>query len=335
MKYAFYTGSYASKEQKGIARFVLDTERGSLEEEKGWSGFVNPSYVIRNQAGDVLYAVEELTPAGRVHALRFQDDKLVSIGTLPSEGADPCHLCLWPDERTLMVSNYTDGSFALYRASQDGSLALVQKGKHTGNGPNPARQECAHLHFAALDGSRVYVADLGTDCVHVYEMDEGSGLLTEMDICLRLPAGAGPRHLVIAPNGCIYVVCELSCQVAVFRREQETYECIQRISTLPQEACPSIAAAIRLEDDRLLVSNRGHDSLTLFSVEADGTLRWLDNCAVGGCVPRDFYVFGNWIVIANQESSTLTTLKLEENGQRLVPAEAWAETARPTCICPC
>jgi 6-phosphogluconolactonase (cycloisomerase 2 family) len=66
--------------------------------------------------------------------------------------------------------------------------------------PNSDRQDTAHLH-QIVEGSNgtLYMPDLGSDRIWIVKREGASGLKTHG--YLTAPPGAGPRHLVISPDG--------------------------------------------------------------------------------------------------------------------------------------
>ncbi len=291
----------------------------------------SPSFLALNPQRTVLYAVEEQNPAGALHALRLEGGGLTPVQTLSTQGADPCHISLDPSGRCLLVSNYTSGSLAVFRAGE-GGLELSQLERHRGRGPHPTRQEGPHVHFSQVRGGEAFVADLGLDRVFRCRIDPETGRLEDTGAGLALPAGSGPRHLAFGPSA-VYVVCELSNQVAVFRREGEGFVLKQLVSTLPPDFTgQSKAAAVKLARDLLFVSNRGHDSAAVFRVLADGLLRPLPIVSTGGRSPRDLAVFGDFLAAANQDSDSVTLLRIDWTSGRLEPTGIFARTPSPCCL---
>ena len=82
--------------------------------------------------------------------------------------------------RCLFTAQYGSGSVAVFPLDADGRIrprsALI---KHAGSGPNKSRQEAPHPHWVGTDpGNRfLFVPDLGTDQVVIYEMDLANGTL--------------------------------------------------------------------------------------------------------------------------------------------------------------
>jgi 6-phosphogluconolactonase len=82
------------------------------------------------------------------------------------------------------------------------------------------------------------------------------------------------------------------------------------------------------------VSNRGHDSIAVFSVGADGELTQIQVAPTGVHIPRGFGIdpTGHWLIAAGQESNNLTSLSIDSAtgllGSPGSPVALWA----PVCI---
>lgn len=331
MRYGFYTGSYGEAGEEGILRFCLDTREGTLEKEYGYGGIVHPSYLCIHREKAMLYAVQEQVPEGRIHALRIGKKGLEKAGSLSSRGADPCHLMLASSGKLLYVANYTSGSLGAVALDEEGiPVGMTDFKQHEGRGRDAKRQERAHVHFLKENGGRLFVCDLGLDRVFLYR---GQPLLQEG--VLTLPPGRGPRPLELAPghSDMVYVLCELSSQVAAFRKTGTGYELVQSLSALPEEfSGESTAAAIKCSGDLLFASNRGHDSIAVFRILEDGTLKRTGIFGTGGRTPRDFALFGDYLVAANQDSDLLTVLKLCRESGALELTDIRASAVRPCCV---
>lgn len=338
MRYEFWAGSYGTGEEETIAKFSLDAETGQLQKLYGYRGAENPSWIGMNAAKTIMYSVEELTPEGRIRAFAMGEQGLKPLASLSTKGADPCHICLDEKERHLFVANYTSGSLAVYRLDECGvPVRMTEFIQDTGSGSNPLRQEGPHVHFAKVMGEHVFAVDLGTDSVSVYLLDTAAGILTDTGKALRLPAGAGPRHLAFHPgiSGTVYVACELGNSVALFREKEGEYVLEKIVSTLPESySGENTVAAIRIWEDKLFVSNRGHDSIASFQIQEDGSLSPGQIVPTGGKIPRDFAVMGEYVVIANQGSDEITVLRMNPETELLEQTGISVPMSRPTCICP-
>jgi 6-phosphogluconolactonase len=219
--------------------------------------------------------------------------------------------------------------------------SLVQ---HEGKGPNPRRQEAPHAHVALFDptGRRVYVADLGIDRVKVYRVGPGGALVPNEPAPEAVtPAGGGPRHLAFRPDGRFaYVNNELDATVTAFAHDPETgaLTALETLPTLPAgwDGGKSTAHILTTVDGRFLyVSNRGHDSLAVYGIDAaSGRLTPRGHVPTGGKTPRDFGIdpTGTWLLAANQGSNTVQVFRIDGATGGLTPVGVPVDVPRPVCV---
>lgn len=252
-----------------------------------------------------------------------------------------------------------------------GNSQQSRKAKNPQENPfkvNPLRQEGPHVHFSEEAGELLWSTDLGLDQVFGYQIDYEQKKLTDTGIRLQLPDGYGPRHLAFwhEDMAVIYVLCELSNRIVVFAekvREEDSeetekaaekkvsetgtekmdwerfentpeYTILQDISTLPEGYHgESTASAIRLYGGFLFAANRGDDSIAMYEIQKDGTLTLCCIKKTGGRTPRDFQIFSDYLVVANQESDSLTVLHINRKEKRLERTAIHADVIKPTCVC--
>jgi 6-phosphogluconolactonase len=83
----------------------------------------------------------------------------------------------------------------------------------------------------------------------------------------------------------------------------------------------------------LLVSNCGHHSVVLFTIDADsGKLSYVEDQSTYGTVPRHFGFDsdGKHVVVANEGSGSILILRAPENA-RVKPGGNVVKTPTPTC----
>jgi 6-phosphogluconolactonase len=186
-------------------------------------------------------------------------------------------------------------------------------------------------------GRFAVAADLGLDCLFVYPLDR-PGLVPLEDATVRLPKGEGPRHLVFHPRlPMAYLSTEYGNRVYAFRYDSDRgrLDAVQALSTLPPDVqVKSYCADIRLSADGsiLLVSNRGHDSIACFRVDADGSLAALGRQSTFGSWPRGFALLGNdrFLVVADQKDDLLVSIRFDPEhpqahpiSRLAIPAPTW------------
>lgn len=212
------------------------------------------------------------------------------------------------------------------------------------------RQDGPHAHstIELPDGSLI-TADLGTDeLVYLERMDfdtDGDMLTIWHERApWKLPAGSGPRHMELSPNGrYLYVLTELSCEIFVFDLKRD-HQIVGRYSVryrprnqeylgdaIEDAWGQNLSADIHLSADgkHLYVSNRGLDSIVIFNVKSrGGSLELQGAYSCGGKGPRSFAISEDYIVIANQGTANVVVRKLNPNGSIGLPVrEFWVPRA--------
>jgi 6-phosphogluconolactonase len=345
-----YIGTYTSPASKGIYAARLDPKTGALSTPALVAEGRNPSFVAATPDGRFLYAVNEVDQfdgkiggAISAYAIDKATGALKPLGAQSTVGGGPCHVSV--AGKMAFVANYGGGSIAAYPIQDDGSLkpasAFVQ---HKGSSVNPDRQKGPHAHGVTPDASGrfLYVPDLGLDQVLIYRIDAAAGGLAPTAPATVTP-GAGPRHIAIAKDGRFaYVITEMTLTVQVFARDTTSgaLTALQTISTLPDGVSPaaglSTAELILHPNGRFLYgSNRGHDSLVVYAVDATkGTLTLVQHVPTGGKTPRAFNIdpSGAFLVAGNQNSDLITVFRIDAASGRLTSTGHTASVGKPVSL---
>jgi 6-phosphogluconolactonase len=348
-----YVGTYTEGgRHDGIHLIGMDRRSGKLRRVGSVDAGANPSFLAIHPNGLVLYAVNELekyngkaTGAVSAFAIASNTGALTRLDEQPSEGGAPCYVSADRSGRVVLVANYAGGSVALLPIQTDGSLAAAtQVVQHTGRGPNAERQEAPHAHCIVADPSNRFVlaADLGADRVFVYRLDlEGRSLrhVEGGDAVMR--PGAGPRHIAFHPTlPLVYVSCELDSTVATLRFDagRGVLSPLDTRSTLPAGwTGTNYPADIHVAPSgrTLYVSNRGHNSIAVFSVaESTGALALDQVVSTDGDWPRNFSLdpTGRWLLVANQKSGSVVVFGRDQKSGRLTPTRQRIEIPSPVCL---
>jgi 6-phosphogluconolactonase len=324
-QYVFYVGTSGAK-APGILRCVLDGKTGKISAPTVAAEAKSASYVALSPDAKFLYATAEAAE-GAVAAYAVEGDKLRLLNTEASKGKGPTHLVVDAAGRNLVVVNYGSGSTTALPIKADGSFAPATSSiQHVGTGPNAGRQAGPHAHgvyFHPKNG-RVYVADLGTDDIFIYRFDAEKGLLTpSKPKSGRVTAGEGPRHLAFHPSGRFaYVNTEMGLNVVAFSvAGNGGLNEIQSLPTLPEGAdkkgVSTAEIFVRPDGKTLYVSNRGHDSIAVYTIAQDGKLTLLQHMLGTPATPRGFGLSadGRWLVCAGQKSGTLNAYRIGRDGK--------------------
>jgi 6-phosphogluconolactonase len=331
--HVLYVGSYADADQPGIYACTFDDATGELTVRGSFAGVSNPSFLVIHPNGRWLYAVSETNQQkdgvpGAVWAFRCTQEpwSIEAINHQTGGGDWPCHLAIDSTGRWLLVSNYGSGTVSVLPILEDGALGkMTDLIQHSSRGPRPDGQEGPHTHSATFtpDHRFAIVADLGMDALVVYALDPSVGQLHEHTRAATRP-GAGPRHLAFHPSGQhVYVANELDNSIAVYDYDAASGGLHEQqiVDTLPSNAPQNTVADIHVSPsgDRVYVSNRGHDSIAIFAVEADGRLALVAIRPCGGHWPRNFAIApgGRFLLVANQHSDEVAVLPVQGGSEAL------------------
>ncbi|WP_302187991.1 lactonase family protein [uncultured Lactobacillus sp.] len=302
-------GGYTKHESEGIYQFdfIGAGHEAHLEQGRNVVKVGGPTYF--QKAGDLIFTIKNENGQGGIAA--YRRGKLVS--QLVHDGSSPAYVGINQDKRLLYTANYHTGMLSVISYDEQGQLTLLDQVKHEDRalGPKP-EQDTAHPHyFDETPGGHLVSCDLGQDRVDFYAFKDGK--LSHL-ASYQNEDGFGTRHLVFDPSGqYFYVAGELSSQVNVVKFDETSwmFQNVATYSTIPADWDKhNGAAAIRMSKDGrfIYVSNRGNDSIAVFEVKADHTLKLIQRVSTFGEFPRDF----NWdeeeayVVAANQNTNNAT-----------------------------
>lgn len=176
-------------------------------------------------------------------------------------------------------------------------------------------------HAALVDpaGARVYVPHRNGNVTRWFDLPPDGALSPAGELAGE--PGVGPRHIAFTPDGAFaYVVHEYADSVGAHRVSTAgALERFQTISTLPGGASDdaNTCADIHVTPDGRFVyaSNRGHDSLAMYAIAADGSLSFLGTVPTEAR-PRELDVApdGRFVVAAGQDSGFLQSYRVEPDG---------------------
>jgi 6-phosphogluconolactonase len=351
-KYLMYIGTYTQEgsASKGIYAYRFDSDTAKLTSIGLAAETTNPSFLAVHPNHRFLYAVNEVRTykgekSGAVSAFAIDraTGKLTLLNEVASKGADPCYITVDKTGKYVLVANYTGGSVAVFPVLDDGRLgeasAFVQ---HTGHGTDPQRQEGPHAHSIDLspDNRFAMVDDLGLDETLAYKFDSTKGSLAPDPVFAKADPGAGPRHFAFHPNGQFaYVINEMQSSVTAFGYDSKAgvLHPLQTISTLPKGfAGENTDAEIQAHPSGkfLYASNRGHDSIAVFAIDATkGTLTLVEYVPTGK-TPRSFELdpAGRMLMVVNEKSNNVVVFGIDQQTGRLTPTGRALDVAEPVCV---
>lgn len=325
----FYIGSTASGEKGGIYLSSLDESTGQISPPKLIVALQGAGFQALSPDGKSLLSTSSSTekPSGQMTIFSIGDGfKLSQTGQTSALGNGTCHVSFDQTGKVAMFANYGSGNIGSALVAADGSLGeLSSNFQHEGSSVNPQRQKEPHAHsiFPDPENQYAYACDLGTDKVEIYKIDTTTGKLTEAGDA-KTPAGAGPRHLKFSKDGKhVYVLNELNTSVSVFKRLTDgQLERVQDLSVLPDDSQLEgmSCSEIRVHPNGKFVytanrdtRNQGNDTLTVFEVKGDGSLKRLTSVPAAVSIPRNINLSpsGKWLITGGQNSNDLAIFSVD------------------------
>jgi 6-phosphogluconolactonase len=343
--------------------FAFDETTGRLTLQSKVQGIENPSYVCLGEEKSCLYAVSEVFGWNEGVVTAYSIDRhtgaLTYINKQPTLGSITAFCTVDQSGKFLLVANYAHEPWTADSLPQENPgqavvvFPIAENGAlkpplcsvaHHGRGPGPIRQERPHPHCAmpSPDGRFVLVPDLGIDKVMCYRFEDGK-LTPAAASALTLPPGSGPRHLVFRANGrAAYVINELGSTVAQLRYNARSgkLDTAAVVSTLPagftgKNDCADVHLS---PDERFLYgSNRGHDSIVIYKVDAESDgLALVGHTPTEGHWPRNFTITpsGRFLLVANQASDSIVIYRRDAETGLLHTIEK-VRVGTPMCIKMC
>jgi 6-phosphogluconolactonase len=349
-KFWVFVGTYTNGKSKGIYRMVLDTASGKLSEPVLAAEVADPSFLAVHPTGKYLYTVNEGPGPGKgggvtSFALDSKTGELTKLNQESTVGAGPCHLVVDATGKNVLVANYGGGSVVALPIGPDGKLGPASDFvQHKGKVFDPRRQGTPHAHSINLDKENRFavVADLGLDRVFVYKFDPIQGKLTPNDPpATKLKDRSGPRHFAFHPDGKhAYVINEIDCTVTAFDYDADhgTLTAIQTIPTMPiavQRGHSTAEVVVHPSGKFLYGSNRGHDSLAVYTIEpGTGRLKLVEYEPTRGKTPRNFAVdpTGTYVLAENMGSGTIVVFRVDPETGALDPTGQTVDVPAACCV---
>ena len=337
---------------EGIYIYEFDASSGNLDRVGEMFGIDNPSYLTIDHSKRYLYANSEVYQwhEGTVTAFSIHQETgvLAYLNKQSTLGNTSAYVSVDQTDRYVLVANYGDRhGLAMFPIKGDGSLSSASDSHEFDEipvGTVPERQNRSHVHCVIVDPGNTYaiVNDLGLDKIFVFKIDFDSGKLIPHDpTFVEVLAGGGPRHSVFHPNGrYLYACLELSSSVAVleFDGESGKLEVIQTVLALPDDFDGfNISSDIHVTPSGkyLYMGNRGHNSLAMFSINADtGLLTLIGHQSSKGQSPRNFAIdpTGDYVLVANQDSDNIVVFRIDHETGKLLDTGIMVECGTPVCL---
>jgi 6-phosphogluconolactonase len=345
-----FVASFAPGDKGAIVAYHWNQETGQLAAQETTKGVEHPFFLALSPDQTKLYSIHAKAFGSQdpeqvaAYAIQNRTGGLKLLNRQSTHGTASCSLDVDATGKTLLVANYSTGDIASLPIAADGSLQPAATFlKHQGSSVNTARQKEPHAHCILMspDNRFALVADLGIDQVLVYKLDPATSQLTPNDPpFVKSPAGAGPRHLVFHPQlSRVYVINELLNTVSVYDYAADRGALTERqtISTLPPaNKTETYTADLKITPNGkfLYGTNRGHDSLAAYKIDAEGNLTLVEIIPSRGKGPQNLLISpdGRYLLCANMPGNSLAVFAIDAESGKLTAVGEPLEQLMPSCI---
>lgn len=348
-----YVASHNDAGSDPLHVFCWDGSAGRLEFIGTHAdGLSKPLHLEADSEHQFLYATDFLNacdhgPGGAVCAFAIDraTGALSFLNRQPAGDDAPCYLSVSGNRMFLLLANYLTGTIKVYPIAANGHLdPFVTTCQQEGSGINQERQEGPHPHSIVLgpSGRFAFSPDLGADRIYLYQFNPNDGRLTPNEPpYIPVSPGSGPRHLKFHPNEQhAYLVNELTNTILTYGYDDGTGRLtqLQTSPTLPDDfRKDNLSAEVQVHPNGrfLYSSNRGHDSIAIFSIDREnGQLSPIDRISTQGSFPRAFSLdpSGNYLLVANEYTDSIVVFHVDQDSGKLTYSGQTLNVPKPVCF---
>lgn len=351
-KETLYVGTFSVRGSQGIYVFDFNRAKQNLVLKQTVPSLESPTFLDIHPSQKYLYSVNRGKAdvndhGGSISAYGIDPatGRLSGINHKSSYGDGPCYVEVDKSGKYVFVSNYHEGNLTVLSLFNDGSLGSVSEAKkYSGSSIHPERQQSPHIHASVISQNNrfLYVTDLGSDKIYIYELNEEKGTLTPASMPeFNATPGTGPRHLAFHPSGNFaYLAEELTSTVGVFAVDQATgaLTLLQDsvVSLPPDFEGKNISADIHTDPKGkfLYMSNRGADIISIFTIGEDGRIELKGHESTRGQTPRNFLIEpkGEFMFVAHQDSDTIQIFRINQKNGNLTAVGKPVAVPSPVCL---
>lgn len=247
----------------------------------------------------------------------------------PERSILPFFITAWangPSPDTLLGSSFYDGVDVLLNIASVPVVAQSITHDYRQRSADK-RQNSPHPHHICLLPGDLFACsvDMGVDTVSLLAVTPDSLKMLDTTL-IDAPVGDGPRILRLRSDGKFaYLLNEISNSLCVFAIEYDepngkpAFRELQRLRVVQETTVSySPAACCLTEDERhLIVSNRGENSLVLFSIDPVSGLLTERHQIATASIPRDITISGTAIFVAAQSANRIQLFSLDPMQHRL------------------
>lgn len=321
-----YVCNYGNQLTRGIYAFHIDVESGELIKKKYNRSRTNPEAISkRDRFMYVCY--KNMTGAktdGGLWQYANMDLQFGLAAKVYYQGKTYVDSFVNQDRSYAYAVDYYNGEVVVIPILDQKIVKVRDVIKHEGHGLDPKRQTEAHPCFIeeTPDHQYIYVCDLGTDEVVFYDVAEKGMLVRNEEKTIHVEPGSGPKKMIFSPNGKFaYLLNELSSTVSAYTYENGQLTYLHTLDTFPKDEYigENLVGDIVItpRGDFVFVSNRGHDSVSVFEVDQEtGKLTYREYIDTDENPRSMVIVEDQWLVVAAQKSGTIESFEIKRDISR-------------------
>ncbi len=312
-----------------VTVYAYDAASGKLMQSSRVDAGGLLSFLTADSQRRFLYAADEEQKKLRSFAINAENGSLTPANTTEML-AGPVYVTVPRNDGFILAAEFNSGKTEVFALDGKGGFgtrtANVDSGKES------------HGVFLSPDERFAFVPGRGSDQVRTFQFNLEKGTLAPQ-APVKLPKGAGCRHLAFHPNGQFaYLVNEFTNTIAAFTYNTHTGKLteVQSISTHPDEGVKSSAADIHVHPNGkfLYATNRpagANGSIVVYAVGESGQLTFLQKESTEGQVPRNFDLLadGTRILVGNQESKSIISFVVDPTAGTLTKQSVTSVDIKP------
>lgn len=203
---------------------------------------------------------------------------------------------------------YQDDKYIVAASYHEGHILIIDK---TSGMKSKVYFENSKIHQVGnIKNGEYFAVDLQNQQIIIYKINHNCKFKKIDQITIL--NGNQPRHLV-AINEYIYILCENTSNILVYRKTKGKYNFIQEIKAT-NNVKKSLGAAIRNYKNLLFVSNRGDNTISIFKILENGTIEKKQTFKTLGKTPRDFNLFfhSKILLVGNEDTDEIICFKINK-----------------------
>ena len=310
--------------QSTFTRFLMDGDTGKLQarDDVELTSPAGPAAVDARE--QVLFTSLRDGPGLASFGIDRKTGQLTAITSVTTE-SDACYVSTDRTDRYLLASYYGAGIVTVHAIDGAGSISAQ---------PVDRVETAEHAHSILTDATNRFAFVPHTcpaNMVAQFQFDPATGKLSASDPPrYHPPTPEGPRHMCFHPQlNVYYTVNEDASTVSAHQLDAAsgTLMGIQTLSMLPFKVEGNSGAEIKITPDGRFVfaSNRGHDSIARFAVDAaSGELTALGQQPTEK-MPRMFELdpTGRFLYAAGLQSNQLASYRVDGDSGALEPLDVY------------